>query len=266
MRDHEIIVDSINILGKYLAKRDILELNQNCLQESYGFRQADLLILFGGSIPYGCDVAARGFLNGIAKNMMIAGGAGHTTDFLRRAVHDKYPDIATEGRMEADIMADYLKCKYGIENLYLERHSTNCGNNVSYALDEVRKNELPHESVIVIQDSTLQMRMDATFKKTWKDEHTTLVHYAPYIVEVVEKDGSIQYQEPIPWGMWSMEQYITLLLGEIPRLRDDENGYGPKGQNYLIHMDVPTEVVNAFEILRGKYADSVRVANPKFKS
>lgn len=63
-----------------------------------------------------------------------------------------------------------------------------------------------------------------------------------------------------------MEQYITLLLGEIPRLRDDENGYGPKGQDYLIHMDITTDIVNAFEVLRDAYSDSVRVANPKFKS
>lgn len=86
MRDCKRIVESINILGQYLAKRDLIELNQDSLQESFGFRQADLLILFGGSIPYGCDVAARGFLNGVAKNMMIVGGAGHTTDFLRDTV------------------------------------------------------------------------------------------------------------------------------------------------------------------------------------
>ena len=59
--------DNLNILGNYLAKRDIRELTQESLEQTYGFRQADLLILFGGSIPYGCDVAAQGYLSSVAK-------------------------------------------------------------------------------------------------------------------------------------------------------------------------------------------------------
>lgn len=31
-------------------------------------------------------------------------------------------------------------------------------------------------------------------------------------------------------GVWSVERYISLLLGEVPRLRDDANGYGPQGK------------------------------------
>ena len=68
---------------------------------------------------------------------MISGGAGHTTDFLRQAVHEKYPNIVTAGRMEAEIMAEYIERAYGISDFILEKDSTNCGNNVSYALREV---------------------------------------------------------------------------------------------------------------------------------
>ena len=31
-------------------------------------------------------------------------------------------------------------------------------------------------------------------------------------------------------------------MGEIQRLRDDENGYGPRGKGFLGHVDIPDEV------------------------
>lgn len=86
--------ENINILADFCGVRDINELKQNTLKETYGFEKADVLILFGGSIPAGCDEAAKGYMNGIARRLMIAGGEGHTTNFLRRSIRDRYPDRA----------------------------------------------------------------------------------------------------------------------------------------------------------------------------
>ncbi|WP_029319052.1 hypothetical protein [Butyrivibrio sp. AE3004] len=36
-----------------------------------------------------------------------------------------------------------------------------------------------------------------------------------------------QISEPIH-GMWNLDRYVNLLMGEIPWLQDDINGYGPK--------------------------------------
>lgn len=66
--------------------------------------------------------------------------------------------------------------------------------------------------------------------------------------------------------MWTMKHYISLLLGEIPRLRDDENGYGPLGKDFIAHVDIRLEVVSAFDYLQDKYPELVRSANPKFAS
>jgi len=41
-----------------------------------------------------------------------------------------------------------------------------------------------------------------------------------------------------------------LLLGELPRLRDDINGYGPLGRDFIVHVDIPAEVEAAWQILR----------------
>lgn len=55
----------------------------------------------------------------------------------------------------------------------------------------------------------------------------TVINYASYRAEVITDGSTLSYKENIH-GMWKMERYINLLMGEIPRLTDDENGYGPK--------------------------------------
>ena len=87
--------------------------------------------------------------------------------------------------------------------------------------------------------------------------------FATYDVRMVARDGCLAYEEA-PLGMWAPERYLSLLMGEIPRLTDDENGYGPRGAGYLAHVDVPDEVRDAWERLRTAFPDSVRVANPRF--
>lgn len=68
----------------FLAKRDLTALTPDKLQAKYKINQADLLILFGGSIPEGADVFAKAYQQNIAKNYLLVGGAGHTTEALRQ--------------------------------------------------------------------------------------------------------------------------------------------------------------------------------------
>jgi hypothetical protein len=56
------------------------------------------------------------------------------------------------------------------------------------------------------------------------------------------------------------------MMGKIPRLLDDVNGYGPNGKNYIAHVDIPVNVMRAFEEIKVEYGDLVRVANPLFAS
>ncbi len=48
------------------------------------------------------------------------------------------------------------------------------------------------------------------------------------------------------------------MLGEIPRLRDDEKGYGPRGRGYIVHVDVPEEVLAAYERLQRNFPSLTR--------
>jgi hypothetical protein len=50
--------------------------------------------------------------------------------------------------------------------------------------------------------------------------------------------------------LWEMERLCELLVGEVTRLKDDENGYGPKGKGFIGHVDVPAEVEAAANRVR----------------
>lgn len=44
------IADDMNILAGFLGRRDVPELTRDALAARYGWRQADVMALFGGSI------------------------------------------------------------------------------------------------------------------------------------------------------------------------------------------------------------------------
>ena len=48
--------------------------------------------------------------------------------------------------------------------------------------------------------------------------------------------------------------------------KDDENGYGPKGKNFIAHVDIPETVYDAFEQLQAVYGNITREANPEYAS
>ena len=52
-------IDAINTLGNFCGKRDIEELTSSALTEKYNTPQADIFVLFGGSIICGGDVLAK---------------------------------------------------------------------------------------------------------------------------------------------------------------------------------------------------------------
>ena len=66
--------------------------------------------------------------------------------------------------------------------------------------------------------------------------------------------------------MWDMDRYINLLMGEIARLSDDCDGYGPKGKNFIAHVDIPAQILEAFSELEKEYVGMVRKANPRYAS
>lgn len=258
------IAKNINVLSEFLGKRDMDELSREKLKEKYGLDQADVMVLFGGSILAGGDVLAQAIKDKVAKKYIIVGGAGHTTDTLRQQVHREYPQIETDNLTEAEIFQSYLKNTHDCAADELETQSTNCGNNITYLLELLRRKEIPFKSIILTQDASMQNRMDAGLRK-YVAEDVTIINYAAYAVEIRETDEGLDYVRK-PHGMWTIERYVDLLMGEIPRLTDDLNGYGPQGKGYIAHVDIPNEVITAFEELKQVYGSRTREANPLYAS
>ena len=258
------IADCINILGRFCGKRDIPHLTTEELERKYNISQVDIMVLFGGSIICGGDVLANAIKNNIAKKYIIVGGAGHTTETLRIKINEEFPSIKTNGLSEAEIFAKYLKYKYELEADYLECNSTNCGNNITLLLDLLKQNNILFNSILLAQDATMQHRMEAGLRK-YINDNIIIVNYAVYSAKAIIKNSELVFEERI-LGMWDMDRYITLLMGEIPRLSDNEDGYGPKGKGFIAHVNIPNEVEKAFLELKEVYSDMIREANSLYSS
>ncbi|MEV6492654.1 hypothetical protein AB0M20_29145 [Actinoplanes sp. NPDC051633] len=245
--------ESVNTLVRFCALRDVPVLTAGL---------ADVAILFGGSVLGGADVFADGMRAGVADRYMVVGGQGHTTDALRSRLRDRmgWADVAT--MTEAALFARYLAERHGLTVDLLEQESTNCGNNVTYALDLLRNAGVRHDRLLLMQDATMQHRMSAGFR-LHAPPSTRIVDYAAHRTTVTGVGGALSYVDP-PDGMWQLERYVAMLMGEIPRLTDDEHGYGPAGRGFIAHVDVPDEVRRAFDHLRENTGFATRRADPRW--
>ncbi|MCB5950467.1 YdcF family protein [Enterococcus sp. BWT-B8] len=258
------IDQSINCLGTFCGKQDIEHLTKEALNDTYGIKKVDVMVLFGGSILAGVEVMVDAIQNQIAQQYIIVGGYGHTSETLFTKAENAFPGISTGIESEAELFSAILSAEYRLAPDYLETKSTNCGNNVTYLLDLIHREQIPAKSILIIQDAAMQLRMDLTLKKHVSKD-VTVINYPAYHAEIILRNNGLAYREDIK-GMWEIKRYISLLLGEIPRIRDDEHGYGPKGRNFLTHIDIPVNVMHAFDEVSTHYPELIRKANPKFAS
>jgi uncharacterized SAM-binding protein YcdF (DUF218 family) len=236
---------SINTLVRFCARRDVPAL---------GPAMADVAILFGGSILAGADVFAEAMRTGVAERYLIVGGEGHTTDALRHMLGETKPTT------EAALFDRYLRQRYGLAADLLEQESTNCGNNVTNALALLRASGVRHRRLVLVQDATMQQRMDAGFRR-----HAPSVKIVNYAAHQTLVTDALDFDEP-PAGMWSVDRYVSLLMGEVPRLTDDGDGYGPSGRGFIAHVEVPAGVRRAWVHLKESARFASRGADARWAS
>jgi uncharacterized SAM-binding protein YcdF (DUF218 family) len=253
------ISESINAITSFLAKRDIQELTSDALSERFGITQADLIIVLGNSIPDIGIKAAHAFKSGLAKSFMIAGGTGHSTKYLIDTVnnHKEYQGIDVDGKSEAEILKEIIVREGSIypDEVIIETKSLNCGSNANESLKILKEMKKVPASILLCQDPTMQLRSHASFEKAWKNENALIISYAPFIPQVKISKGGIQYLNDGVRALWNIERLIDLIMGEIPRLRDDTNGYGPHGKDFIVHVDIPENVSKAYELLLSEYPE-----------
>lgn len=241
----------INEISKFLAVRDIGGLNSIELEKSFGIRKVDILILLGNSIPYTIKCVVEAYKNDLCERILINGGIGHSTEILREQIRrdKKFDCIQVENRAEADIFFDIMTKIYDVpENkIIVENQSTNCGDNALKAVNLLKKLEISYSSLLLVQDPTMQFRTYASFKKHVDNKYVKIINYAPFI-PVTNSDVKLT-NEDID-GIWDEKRYLELIMGEIPRLRDDINGYGPCGKNFIAHVDVTTKIEDCYSKLK----------------
>ncbi|CBG88385.1 YdcF family protein [Citrobacter rodentium] len=238
-------VEAINTVGQWLAQDDFHG------ETAY---PADCVVLAGNAVIPTIDAACR-----IAHEqripLLISGGIGHSTTFLYAAIaqHPRYNTIRTTGRAEASILGDIARQFWQIpaDKIWLDEHSTNCGENARFSAKIIAGAAEPINTAIVVQDPTMQRRTVATFRRVTRDDPDAprwLSHpgFTPRLRQQEEGPALENAGE----GVWSLERYLALVAGEIPRLRNDETGYGPCGRDFIVHVDFPPEVDAAWRILQ----------------
>ncbi|BAU39860.1 hypothetical protein APT_10116 (plasmid) [Acetobacter pasteurianus NBRC 101655] len=95
----------------------------------------------------------------------------------------------------------------------------------------------------------MQLRTFVTFQKVWQDASCATVFYScpTFVPRLERRDGIVTYAAELPSGLWSPERFLSLIMGEILRLRDDQNGYGPRGRGFIPHVEISSDIGAAYQ-------------------
>jgi hypothetical protein len=258
----------VNTIATFLAHNQISSLS-TC-------DPVDCIIICASSVLYQASYVFQAIQDrsSLAGTLVLVGGIGHSTNLIYDAVarHPEYRKIKNEsnivGLPESHVLQKLLNHSFNIPNtnyggpkILIEDRSTNCGANAV----ETRK-VLEHNGVtgpiscIVIQDPTMSLRAIASFEKAYEDvptdERPTFKACPVFVPETRMESGRLEYVVDVDDGLrdelrlrtedlWEKQRFCELLVGEVTRLKDDENGYGPNGKGFIGHVDVPDEVVRA---------------------
>ncbi|KAJ5779329.1 hypothetical protein N7457_007049 [Penicillium paradoxum] len=253
-------ITDINLLSEFLSN--------NQLQDLPTSTPVDCIVICASAVLYSAEILFRILQQRptLTKALVLCGGIGHSTELLYDAVksHPVFSRIADEiyGLPEASVLERILDeffdrsliTKEGCQIL-LESRSTNCGQNAAFSravLDEAGL-QTPAKC-IVIQDPTMMLRTRASFEKAYDDVQSSVcIISCPVFVPVVQwsHNKGLEYSGiSASLQLWSHSRFLELIIGEIPRLRDDKDGYGPQGRGFITHVDVPSHVEAAWARLQ----------------
>jgi uncharacterized SAM-binding protein YcdF (DUF218 family) len=244
----------LNTIIRWLAPADVNPLTRSGLEASTGRGEVDLLVLLGSSVLPSLERTAQLWRAGLARRVLVVGGVGHSTEYLRDMVRreGRFSDIPVDGRGEAEILHEILVRHYGLppEGMLIETESTNCGSNATEARRILRAAGEDPRSLLLVQDPTMQLRSWASFRRAWDDEPGVRFLNSPALLPLLEvRAGRLAFARRDTRGLWGMARFLDLVMGEVPRLRDDEQGYGPRGRGFIVHVDLPPEVEAAYRRL-----------------
>jgi uncharacterized SAM-binding protein YcdF (DUF218 family) len=262
-------ISDINAISRFLAHAEIPSLHDT--------PSVDVLVFCGSALLTIVEhvFSALEARPELAETVVLCGGIGHSTRLLYEAIetNEKYSHLAdkVQGLPESRVLELILKEHYprlsergdnGGLTILIEDKSTNCGANAAETRRILERHSIPlPRSMIVVQDPSMSLRTLASFKRTYADVSPTPTFLGcPTFVpgmslkapDAGDDDGELHFTVPgIPESvLWESQRFFDLIMGEIPRLRDDEHGYGPNGKGFIAHVDIPDDVEAAWARLR----------------
>lgn len=227
-------------IARYLARRD------------EPAAHLDVIVLMGSAVLESVAVAAE-VQHATSARILISGGIGHSTHHLDDAVRRRGLAVAV-GRPESHVFRDLLTTMYDVPAaaIEIEDQSTNCGENAAFTRRLINE----PGALMLIQDPTMQRRTHASFERSFADlPDTRLISHAPLIPWIGPDVVSAGPDLP---EIWTLDRFRSLVLGEVRRLRDDPDGYGPRGLNYIDHVDIPSPVLAAYDDLATAHPALIR--------
>ena len=252
----------LNLVASFLALRDFA---RDRLRQVLGVETADVLMLLGNSVLATAENAFGAMQAGLARRLLIAGGRGHSTPYLEQSLRSdpRYAAIVGDGKGEAEMLGVIATEFWHLtpECLLLETSSTNCGENARFTLQLLRERGMKSETFILMQDPIMQRRTDAGFRKVWREANlpARFANDATWVPRLTAHNGQLSFADSVK-GCWTVERFASLVMGEIPRLRDDASGYGPEGRGYIEHVELPQAILEAHARMERFYPEFVRQA------
>lgn len=214
----------------------------------------EVLILAGHAIIPNI-LGALNFAQQADIPVLLTGGVGHSTQRLKTSMQQSlFININNiEGESEAELLSLIATGLFNIpqEKIIIENRSANCGQNADYSRDLLAQRQWAIQSAILVQDPLMQRRTFETFAHSWRQQNsrcqfTNWPVFKPKLMMTPAGVTILGGQLP---GLWDIERYVSMILGEIKRLYDDEAGYGPKGAGFIGHVDMPEKIEKAWRRL-----------------
>lgn len=258
-------VTDINLLAGYLGYPQLQ------LEDLSSISPADCIVICASMILHQAEFLFHALQENpfLTKALVLCGGIGHSTQYIYEAVaqHSRFSSISNDIQHlpEAWVLERILDTFFDRAvitsqgcRILIEDRSTNCGENALFSrkvLDDAGLQKL--RRCVLIQDPTMMRRTVASFQKAYEERtEMPLFLSCPLLVPQVERseepEGNLRYAMS-EVQLWPLERFISLILGEIPRLRDDEDGYGPRGRNFISHVEVPVDIEAAWTRLRASF-------------
>src|SRR6266536_2544748 len=233
----------INRVSRFVAHEQISDLS-TC-------QSFDCIVLCASAIFHCAETvfSALQARPNLTKTLILCGGISHSTPFLYDAVagNARYRSVAEEvrGLPESRVLYKIFErffngadiAKSGVRVL-IEDKSTNCGANAIESRKVLESHGTPMpKSMLIVQDPTMSARTYASFLKAFAGlEPTPKFTICPtFVPEMQVRDGKLVYATPnvASEELWDVKRFCGLIMGEIPRLRDDRDGYGPSGKGFI---------------------------------